>query len=167
MNALLARARERWNGLSPQERQWVLGGGVLLALLILYLLLWLPLQKDLNRLRASVPESQAQLQRMIAQSATIQPLRGQRATPPSPGTLVSLIDQSASQRGLRALLTRLEADGTNGVQIQAEAAAFNSLIAWLAELQESHALVIDSATFDAHTAAGTVNARIRLHIGSP
>lgn len=167
MKALLARVRERWSGLSPQERQWAFGGGVLFVLLIFYMLLWLPLQKDLDRLRAKVPESQAQLQRMRTQATMIQPLRGQRSTPPSPGTLVSVVDQSANQRGLRAVLTRLEADGTNGVQIQAEAAPFNGLIAWLADLQESHALTIDSATFDAHTAAGTVNARIRLHAGNP
>lgn len=163
----LQRARDAWATLGARERRLVLTGAVIVTLALLWLLLWLPLNHELRKLRTAVPEAQAQLAVMRAQAAALQPLRGRTATPPAPGTLVSLIDQSATGRGLRKQLSRLEADGANSVQIGTEAMPFNNLIAWLAELREGHGLVIDNLTLDAHSVAGTVNARFRLRIDNP
>ena len=95
------------------------------------------------------------------------PLRARSGPAPAAGTLLSVIDQSATARGLRGFITRMEADGGNGVQLTLDAAPFNSLISWLADLQDSHSLLIESASLDAHTAPGTVNAKLKLRIESP
>jgi general secretion pathway protein M len=166
-NALLTRLRDAWGALAPGERRLALAGAVLLAVLVLYLALWLPIKQDLARLRAGVPEQQAQLARMRSQAAMIQPLRGRTGAAPAPGMLLPAVEQSATARGVKGFLTRMEADGANAVQIQAEAAPFNSLIAWLAELQENQALVVDNATLDAHSGPGLVHGRIRLRLESP
>lgn len=166
-NVLLQRARDAWAALAARERRLVQTGAIILALVLLWLLLWLPLNHELRQLRAAVPEAQAQLERMRAQAIAIQPLRGRAAATPAPGTLVSVIDQSATGRGLRKQISRLEADGANGVQISADAVPFNSLIGWLAELREGQGLVVDNLTVDAHSVAGTVNARIRLRVENP
>lgn len=166
-SALLARARDLWGTLARRERRLVAVGAILLGLTLLYLLLWLPIQQELSRLRSAVPESQAQLARMRQQAAAIQPFRGRAASIPAPGTLLPVVEQSATGRGLRKQLTKLEVDGSNAVQITAEAISFNSLIAWLADLRESHALVTDSLSVDAHTTPGTVNARARLRVSNP
>jgi general secretion pathway protein M len=165
-HALLNRLHDAWGMLAARERRLVLTGGAILALTLLWLLVWLPLHQEVKRLRAAVPEAQAQIAHMRAQAASIQPLRGRAGTAPAPGMLVSVVDQSATGRGLRKQLSRLEADG-NGVQIQAEAVSFNSLIAWLSELREGHALVVDNLSLDAHSVAGTVNARLRLRAETP
>ena len=166
-SALIIRVRELWGSLAAKERRLVAAGAVLLGLTVLYLLLWLPLQQELSRLRAGVPEAQTQLARMRQQAAAIQPFRGRTATIPAPGTLVPVVEQSATGRGLRKQITRLEADGSQGVQITAETVSFNSLIAWLADLRESHSLVTDNLNVDAHTTPGSVNAKIRLRVSTP
>jgi general secretion pathway protein M len=164
---LLNQLREQWNKLAPGERRLALAGGVVLGVVLLYVLFWQPVQKELARLRVSVPEERAQLQRMRAQAASIRPLRARSGPAPAAGTLLSVIDQSATARGLRGFITRMEADGGNGVQLTLDAAPFNSLISWLADLQDSHSLLIESASLDAHTAPGTVNAKLKLRIESP
>ena len=164
---LLNPLREQWNKLAPGERRLAMIGGVVVGATLLYVLLWLPIQKELTRLRVSVPEERAQLQRMRAQAASIKPLRARSGAKPAPGTLLSVIEQSASARGMRGFVTRMEADGGNGVQLTLDAVPFNSLLSWLADLQDSHSLLIESTSMDAHSAPGTVNAKLKLRIENP
>ena len=166
-NELLDRLRAAWTDLTPSERRLVAIGASVIGVLLLYLMLWRPVQKDLARLRASVPEERAQLQQMRAQAASIKPLRARAGSAPAAGMLLSVVDQSAATRGLRGFITRLEADGGTGLQLVAEAMPFNTFIAWLAELQDSHALVVENASMDAHTASGTVNVKMKLRVEAP
>lgn len=159
--------RDQWNKLAPGERRLAIAGSIVVGIVLLYVLLWLPVQKELARLRVSVPEERVQLQRMRLQAASIQPLRARSGVKPAAGTLLSVIDQSASARGMRSFVTRMEADGSSGVQLTLDAVPFNSLISWLADLQDSHSLLIENASLDAHIAPGTVNAKLKLRVENP
>lgn len=159
--------RDQWNKLSSSERRLAMAGGAVLGVLLLYLLVWSPLQKELGRLRVSVPEERAQLQQMRDQAAAIQPLRARIGSAPAPGMLVSVVDQSASARGVRGFISRLELDGSAGVSIVAEAMPFNNFISWLAELQDRHALVVESTSIDSHITPGTVNVKMKLRVETP
>jgi len=159
--------RDQWNKLEPRERRLATAGGIVLGIALLYMLLWLPVQKELARLRVSVPEERTQLQRMRAQAASIKPLRARSGAKPPAGTLLPVVEQSASARGLRGFITRMEASGGNGVQLTLDAVPFNSLLSWLADLQDSHSLLVESTSMDAHTAPGTVNAKLKLTVESP
>ena len=166
-NALIQQLRDIWGQLAPRERRLAVAGTAVIALVLVYLMLLVPLKHELTQLRNSVPEAQLQLAQMRAQAALVQPLRGRAATAPAPGTLVSVIDQSATGHGLRKQMTRLEADGNNGVQVVADAVSFNGLIAWLAELRDGHAVVVDTLNLEAHTTPGAVNAKLRLRVENP
>ena len=166
-HALLNRLRDAWGALAARERQLALFGAALLGVAVLWLLVVLPLDKEVKHLRAAAPEAQAQLARMRAQAAMIQPLRGRTHSAPAPGTAVTVIDQSATSLGIRKQISRLESDGAKGVQIAAEAVSFNSLIAWLNDLRDAYGFQVDNAQIDAHAVAGTVNARIHLRAENP
>lgn len=166
MHPLLSRLTELWNGLEARERRLLRIGAVLLALVLLYTGLLVPIQVELRRLRSAVPEARHQLAEMRAQAAAVQPLRGRQARPPAPGTLVPIVEQSASARGLRASITRLEPDGSNGLRLAVEAIPFNGLLAWLADLQNEHALLVESVQLDAAT-AGAVSGRVNLRVSGP
>jgi general secretion pathway protein M len=159
--------RDQWSKLAPGERRLVTAGGAVLGVVVLYALLWLPVQKELARLRVSVPEERTQLERMRAQAASIKPLRARSGSAPAAGTLLAVVEQSATARGLRGSITRMEADGSAGVQLTLDAVSFNSLLSWLSDLQDSHTLLVDTASMDAHTAPGTVNAKLKLRIETP
>lgn len=167
MNEFQDRVRAAWNGLEPGERRLATIAAVLLGILLLYMLLWRPVQKDLARLRVSVPEERVQLQRMRAQAASIKPLRARSGTAPAQGMLLSVVDQSATTHGIRGFITRLDTEGTNSLQLVAEAMPFNTFIAWLAELQDRHSLVVENASIDAHSASGTVNIKMKLRVEAP
>jgi general secretion pathway protein M len=159
--------RDAWGKLAPGERRLAVLGGALAGAALLYVLVWLPMQKELARLRVSVPEERVQLQRMRAQAASIKPLRARGGATPSAGTLLTVIEQSATARGIRGFVTRMEADGSNGAQLSLDAVPFNSLLSWLSDLQDSHSLLVDSTSMDAHTTPGTVNAKLKLRIENP
>jgi general secretion pathway protein M len=163
----LQRFNELWSGLAERERRLAQAGIVLVSVTLVYLLVWEPIDKELTRLRTAVPEKQLALARMQALAAQIQPLRGRAAQPPAAGAILGVVDQSASARGLRGQITKLEADGQNGAQLTVEAMAFNSLAAWLAELQETNAVAIDQASLDAHTKPGQVSGKLRLRVQAP
>jgi len=159
---LLNRIRDAWSTLSARERQLVTYGGSLVAVIALWLVVVMPIDREAKRLRLVTPEAQAQLIRMRAQAAAIQPLRGKARSIPGPGAAVAVVDQSATSLGIRKQISKLEGDGSQGVQIVADAVAFNSLIAWINDLRDAHGFRVESADFTAHTIPGTVNARIRI-----
>lgn len=159
--------RDQWNRLAPRERQLAAAGGIVVGITLLYMLIWLPVQKELARLRVSVPQERTQLQRMREQATFIKPLRARSAAKPAAGTLLSVVEQTLSARNMRGFISRMEASGSNGVQISLDAVPFNSLLSWLADLQDSHSLLVESATVDAHTTPGTVNAKLKLIIENP
>lgn len=156
--------RDQWIKLAPRERRLAATGGIVAGIMLLYMLFWLPVQKDLARLRVSVPQERAQLQRMREQATFIKPLRARSAAKPAAGTLLSVVEQTSSARGMRGFISRMEASGSNGVLLTLDAVPFNSLVSWLADLQDSHSLLVESTTVDAHTAPGTVNAKLKLII---
>jgi len=165
--SILQRVNELWSGLAERERWLAQLGIVLVSITLFYLLVWEPVDKELARLRSAVPDKQLQLARMQALSTQIQPLRGRTGQAPTAGTVVSTVEQSATARGLRGQISRLDADGQNGAQLTIEAMTFNSLAAWLAELQETRAIIIDQASLDAHSKPGQVNGKLRLRVNAP
>ncbi len=163
MSGLLADLSAQWNALPARTRQLAVAGGVVAALLLLYTIAWSPLQKDLARLRTSVPRETEQLGWMRAQAPMAKALRA-RAVGTS-GALIPTIEQSATGYGVRAFITKLETEGSAGARVTLEAVPFNSLVTWISELQAAHGLVIEEATVEAHATPGIVNARLRLRTG--
>ncbi|KPK69352.1 MAG: hypothetical protein AMJ84_09700 [Acidithiobacillales bacterium SM23_46] len=147
-----------WAQLAPRERWLVSVGAGVVAIVVLYTLLWIPMQRDLAKLRDAAPRAQQQLLWMRAQAPLAREFRGRTA--PSNTNLTTTIEQTASAQGLKP--ASIELDGTHGVRVKLEAVPFNAVITWLAGLQKNNGLLVDDAQIDAHTTAGLVNARIRL-----
>jgi general secretion pathway protein M len=168
MNSLFPeRLREIWNGLNTREKRLIAGGGVLLALVFLYVLLWLPLQKDLARLRVNVTQDRTRLEHMRALAETVRPLRAKIRTRSAGGAPLSIVDAMLTAQNLRSYVSHLEADGANSVRLSLDGVPFNMLITLLTELQDTQQLVVDSATLDAQAKPGLVNANLRLRSDTP
>ena len=150
--------RDLWAQLGPRER-WLAGVGAgVVALVALYTLTWIPMQRDLSRMREAAPKAQQQLAWMRAQAPLAREFRGRSTT--ASANLTATLEQTASAQGLKP--ASIELDGTQGVRVKLEAVPFNALINWLADLQKNHGLLADDAQIDAHATAGLVNARLRL-----
>lgn len=159
--AFLAPYRTWWEGLMPRERQILAVGGVVLLFFVFYLLIWAPMQRDLTRLRASVPEDRSKVALMRAQSAQAQQLRARLPTATQRGNLLSMLEQSASARGLRQSINRMEPEGANGARLILDEVSFNALLSWIADLQ-GQGIRVENATIQKRPTAGLVQARVLL-----
>jgi general secretion pathway protein M len=76
--------------------------------------------------------------------------------------MVVSVDESARAAGLGNTLTGTQPSGTGGVRVRLEGAAFDTVVAWLANLEQQYGLSIESATIDRGVQAGIVNASVIL-----
>jgi general secretion pathway protein M len=76
-------------------------------------------------------------------------------------SLVVLVDRTAREAGLGTSLRDQSPDGNSGLRLRIEGASFDTLVTWLASLQQQHGVSIEAANIDA-AAPGLVNATLSL-----
>ncbi len=153
----------RWRALPAQQRRLAAIGGSVLAVVLLYSLLWSPMQNELARLRDSAPQERNKLAVMQAQAQEVEQLRASGKTMAGRGgNILATLEQLATARGLRQNITRMEPEGTHGAQVTLEAAPFNGLLTLLHELQTQNGVRVDHASIEVHANPGHVNARLTL-----
>jgi len=144
--------------LQAREQRMVLIGAITLGFLLLFGGLILPLEsavsaavrtqrtrrEDLTWMRINAPEIQAG-------SATLAADTGEAP--------VVLVDRVGREAGLGSALRGTQ-PSPNGVRVQLEAAPFDTMITWLANLDEHYGLAIESISVDHAARPGVVNANI-------
>lgn len=161
---MIADLTRRWNDLPSPRRRLIVAGAIVLATTLLYALAWLPLQRDLARLRAGVPLETEHLDWMRSQAPAVQAMRAKMSG--AGGAPIPGVEQAALTHGVRSYVTRLEAEGSAGARVTFEAVPFNALVVWISELQARQGLIVEEATINAHATAGLVNAQLRFRSGA-
>lgn len=160
MNALT----EKFAGLSPRERLIVVLGGAAAVVIVLYAAVWQPWQAELERLRAQVPAKQQTLAWMEAQAARIDSLSAQSAADESPESglpLLTLVERSANQVGMREVITRMSpGEEADQVRVWLDDVAFDDWLQWVDALNGS-GIRIAEASID-RSAENLVSIRITL-----
>ena len=128
--------KSRWDGLQAREQKILRYSAVILGLLLFYLLIIDPVYSGRDtaeqRLRsAQVAYSVAQRQAADLKAAASNP-GGTSAS----GSLVTQVESSAQQQGLRSALRRLQPSGDNQIQVSLEGASYDQLIQWLSTLHQ-------------------------------
>ncbi len=145
-------------GLQAREKRIVGIGAVALLAMVLFGGILLPLEsavssavktketrtEDLAWMRINAPEVQAG-------SATVMADTGEAP--------VVLVDRLSREAGLGNALRGTQPNGT-GVRVQLEAAPFDTLVTWLATLDERYGFGVESITVDRTAHPGAVNANI-------
>jgi general secretion pathway protein M len=145
-------------GLQPRERRIVGIGAIALCVLILFGGILLPLHsavatavknketrtEDLAWMQVNAPEVQA---------------GGATLTADTGEAPVVLVDRVGREAGLGSALRGTQPSGS-GVRVQLEAAPFDTMITWLAMLDERYGLAIESISVDRAARPGVVNANI-------
>jgi general secretion pathway protein M len=159
MNRLAEKLKTWYAGLQERERRVVAIGAAALGVLILVGGI-LQLQsvasaaghraetrrEDLAWMRANAPEIQSG-------AATLFTDTGEAP--------VVIVDRAGREAGLGGALKGTQPSG-NGVRVQLEAAPFDTLVTWLATLDERYGLAIDSITVDRGAQPGVVNVNVTV-----
>jgi len=125
--------KSRWHELQPRDQQVMRFSAVIVGLLLCYLLIVEPVYSSRDdaeqRLRAAQEAfSVAQGQALDLKSASSNP-----GTPES-GSLLTQVESSAQQQGLRNALKHLQPGGNDQIQVSLEGASYDQLMQWLSEL---------------------------------
>jgi general secretion pathway protein M len=158
MKSLRAKLEAWYGGLQERERRMVAFGGVTLGVLLLVGGVLLPLQSAVSNAVKRSEAKREDLTWMRVNAPEIQ--TAGVALPADTGEApVVMVDRVGREAGLGSALRGTQPTG-NGVRVQLEAAPFDTLVTWLATLDQRYGLAIDSITVDRAARPGVVNANI-------
>lgn len=157
--------RDWFESLAERERLFVVAAGVLLAFAVLYLVVWMPLDRAQRNLEASVDNwgvSLAELRDLKGSVATAD--SGRTAPSDLNQSLVVIVDNTLRQRALYSSLQRSQPTAGNGIRVEFENAAFDDLVLWLGDLASRYGLQVQSGSFSAASRQydGRVNSTLTL-----
>jgi general secretion pathway protein M len=151
-----------WVGnLSARERNLVYGAGALLALALVYLLLVLPFTTSSRKLESRVEKKGTDLAWMRQVAPQAMAAAGMTQSSGNGESLVVVVDRTAREAGLGTALRDQSPTGNSGLRLRMEGASFDTLVTWLAALQQQHGVSVESATID-EAGPGLVNATLSL-----
>lgn len=159
----MQKLKEWFYSRQPRERVIVCAGAVLVVLVAVYILL-APFYAAVNARaeRVAAKEGDLAWMRSIAGEMISLSANAPAAATPSDESLVVLIDRAARECGLSSALTGQTPNGETGIRVRLESAEFDKLMVCLGNLQQVHAVAIESATIDRTTKPGFVNASLVL-----
>jgi general secretion pathway protein M len=158
MNAHLLKLKAWYANLQERERRVVLIGSVALAALILVGGILLPIESAVSSAEKRAASRRNDLAWMHVNAPEL--ASGGAALVNDTGEApVVVVDRVGREAGLGAALRGTQPSGT-GVRVQLEAAPFDTLVTWIATLEQRYGLSIDSITVDRAARPGVVNANI-------
>ncbi|HEY4751094.1 MAG TPA: type II secretion system protein GspM [Steroidobacteraceae bacterium] len=160
MNELLAKLKAWYGALQQREQRMVAGGALTLAVLILVLGVLLPLHAAVTDAVKRVASRREDYAWMQVNAAEVQSGSGMIANDTGEAPMV-VVDRVGREAGLGSALKGTQPSGS-GVRVQLEAASFDTLVTWLATLDQRYGLAIDSITVDRAARPGIVNANVTL-----
>jgi general secretion pathway protein M len=155
------KLRAWYAGLQAREQRMVAVGGVALAILILFGGVLLPLHSAVSSADSLNEKKRADLAWMRANVAEVQAAANDIVPADSADPPVVVVDKIGRAAGLTDSLRGTQPSG-NGVRVQLEGAPFDTVVTWLATLDQRYGLSIESITVDRTVKPGLINASITL-----
>jgi type II secretory pathway component PulM len=148
------------NSLSERDLRTLKIGGVVAALLLLYVII--QLDSSVSSAHKRILKKQADLTWMRANG----PELAQVGHAPGGGqeSLLVIVDRSARESGLASALAGSDPAGPGALSIRLQKAAFDSLVPWLYRLSQQNGIRVDTASIESAGSPGLVNASIVLHM---
>ncbi len=156
--------KEWYANLQERERLILLVAIAVLIPLMLYLLLWEPLSKEVSSLRNSVNAGQKQVAWLQQASQEVKALNAASDTSPRQQnvSLISAVESTANQRGIRSEIKRIEPQGNNKISIEIDNAAFDEIIEWISLLQDQYGASVVQFNASGSDQPGRIQARLIL-----
>jgi general secretion pathway protein M len=156
--------KDYFMNLGASERRTLIIGAVLLALILVYALIWKPVTSSAENWRKAVNDKQTFVTWMnnAVQEAKLLRQREAPAANSSGQSLLALVDQTARRSQLGPALKRVEPKGSDEVRVRLEQAAFDDVMKWLTQLQRTNGISVDSVSLEKDDSPGRVSATLTL-----
>jgi general secretion pathway protein M len=149
------------DSLSERDRRTLKIGGVVAALLLVYVII--QLDGSVSSAHKRILKKQADLTWMRANGPELAQTVGTRGTTGGESLLV-IVDRSARESGLASALAGSDPAGPGGLSIRLQKAPFDTLVPWLYRLSQQNGIRVDTASIESAGSPGLVNASIVLHM---
>lgn len=150
-----------WTYRQPRERVLVMSAALLLAAAVIYLLLWEPMKRDIERLHASIARTETLLPSMKARAEEIQVLRSKSSSQSNVKPIAGRTEVDAELRraGIAASIDPLE---SNRLRLRFDAVNSTALINAMQAIHRTTKLRITELTAAARVEPGLVRAEFIL-----
>jgi general secretion pathway protein M len=155
---MMNKLRAWYERLQTREQRMVIYGGIALALIILFGGILLPLQSAVSSATSRNETKRQDLVWIRANAAEVR-ASGNDLPIDANEPPVVVVDRVGRAAGLTDSLRGTQPNG-NGVRVQLEGAPFDTVVTWLATLDQRYGLSIESITVDRTVKPGLVNASI-------
>jgi general secretion pathway protein M len=154
------KLKDWYLGLEAREQWMVLVGAVVVGIAVLFGGILLPLESAVSTAVKAKESRREDLAWMRVNAPEIR-AGGASLAPDTGEAPVVLVDRVGREAGLGNAMRGTQPSGA-GVRVQLEAAPFDTLVSWLATLEEHYGLAIESISVDRAARRGLVNANITL-----
>ncbi len=137
-----------FESLEARERVFVLTAAMVFVFAVLYLGIWMPLDRGQKSLSLSVDNWNIALTELRPLRAQLQNSgSGQIQQTGRNQSLVVIIDHTLRERGLYNSLQRSQPTTSNGIRVEFKNVAFDDLVLWLGDLSTRYDLQLQSGSF--------------------
>lgn len=148
--------RVAWQARTSRERTVLVFGGVAIAALLFFGLVWEPLRVEHKRLRESLPQLRAQSVQFAADAAEAERLRGMGQTTSPTASARASVEAAADQSGVRPRVTSVTEVAGGRMQVAVEPVPFAALIRWMGTLASGAGITVESLQLRPGPTPGTV-----------
>ena len=166
---MFAALKEKWHNLNEREQKMLCIGGPIVLVLLLYGLVFHPMQSNLAALKTQVKEQTSLLGWMQNTSSQILQLKAQGFTASTSNTnspTVVAVQRSLQKAKLMTYLRQPPNVNNDAVQLQFALIPFDTLTKWLNQVWKQQNVVIQSMTVQRTQAPGLVNVTLSVAQGS-
>ncbi len=152
--------KEWFAQLNQREQMSLLALGLALALYLLYIVVWSPLNSQREQLalqNSAIAESQVRVDAMVTELLQL------RAGGVKTGTrrnLTSVINESTSR--LQLPVIRLQPNSRGEIQVRLENASFDDVLQWLYQMEYTEHMLVREVSLTQANTAGLVNVTARI-----
>ena len=132
---LIDLLKSRWHGLQTREQQILRYSAVILGVLLFYLLIIDPVYSGRDNAEQRLRSAQEAFSVAQRQASDLKAALSHPGASES-GSLLTEVESSAQQQGLRNALRRLQPSGNDQIQVSLEGASYDQLVQWLSSLHQ-------------------------------
>ena len=156
--------RDWFESLEPRERLFVSIGAAIVAIALLWGLIWAPLDRGHRELQQRVSTWERSLADIRPLASMPQPQSGSRPASTAGGAQspVVIVDSTLRSHGLGQ--PKRSQPTPNGIRVEFENVAFDKLVVWLGDLSSQYGMEVQAGGLSAATSEspGRINASLTL-----